>query len=316
MSGGSTNLGNSLENYAPSFDGYAPADFGDADDTRPLPILLDPTGSGSSTPYSTLITNAVARHMHEIKEKTIVPQTAPINFRRKIREFMGQQNDDLTSFLRKPLSQHPTLGSAENFMKTFGKMEFQTNHATLKNILLDASGTNGINIIEEEMKEIGPANLQQLAEQVRWLYEEYKKAGDSILQNEGFLRAKLSALNENYQKILGFVELPVNNDTAELSAAVQKYMEKVFKENDIQPHYTAMIESYRRFAALKEAIQLYRFTDLMDKEPLCSICLTDTVAYTVSPCGHTFCANCCKRQMIQCYSCRGQIRERIKIYFG
>jgi len=35
----------------------------------------------------------------------------------------------------------------------------------------------------------------------------------------------------------------------------------------------------------------------------------------IVPCGHTFCGGCAKKQNTNCYICRGQIRERIKLYF-
>jgi hypothetical protein len=112
------------------------------------------------------------------------------------------------------------------------------------------------------------------------------------------------------------MELPVNDDTTELSTSIQTYLEKIYKENDIEDSYKLFIESYRRFVILKEMMTIHRVTDLLDKEPLCSICMSEAVTHTISPCGHTFCGTCAKRQTVQCYMCRTSIRERIRIYFG
>jgi hypothetical protein len=90
----------------------------------------------------------------------------------------------------------------------------------------------------------------------------------------------------------------------------------IYKENDIEESYKLFIESYRRFVILKEMMTIHRVTDLLDKEPLCSICMSEAVTHTISPCGHTFCGTCAKRQTVQCYMCRTSIRERIRIYFG
>jgi hypothetical protein len=93
-------------------------------------------------------------------------------------------------------------------------------------------------------------------------------------------------------------------------------MKKLMEENAIEKAYTDAVEAYRRFATLKEMIQFFRFTDLQDKEPLCSICLTESVGFAVVPCGHTFCGTCLKRQTLSCYMCRTHIRDRVKLFFG
>jgi hypothetical protein len=305
-----------VDPHSPTFGPYAAADFQDADDTRPAAIQLDPTQTGTLTPYNTLITNAYARQNLEIKEKSSIPQPTNATWRKKFREFMAHKNDDLTAFLRKPLSQHPTLKSAESFMKKFGRSEFNSSHISLQDIVLDASGVSALGFVEEELKKIGPSSNSQIQEQVKWLYDAYRQAGESILRNEGVLKTKLDILDRTYQKVLGFMDLPVNDDTTELSVHIQKYLEKIYTENTLEVEYKAAIESYRRFATLKEMIAVHRFGDMLDKEPLCSICLNEPVTHTVTPCGHTFCQNCCKRQMTQCYMCRTSIRERVRIYFG
>jgi Zinc finger, C3HC4 type (RING finger) len=317
MSGGSTNLGSTLDTYAPIGE-YAPADFGDADDTRPIQILLDPTNTGTTTPYSTLMNNVLQRHTIEVKEKSVAHPVVTLNWRKKLRDFMIQKNEDLTAFLRKPLSQHPTFSQADIFMKRFGRMDFHPTHSGLQTVLLDASGNAAetYNRLQEELLKVGPSKINEVYHQVKWIYDSYREAGEETLRLDGLLKRKLDVLDKIFQKVLGFMELPVNNDTTELSIPIQTYLEKIYKENDIEESYNLFIESYRRFVLLKEMMTIHRVTDLVDKEPLCSICMSEPVTHTISPCGHTFCGTCCKRQTVQCYMCRTSIRERIRIFFG
>ncbi len=296
--------------------GFSPADFGDADDTRPMEIQIDPTGTGSLVPYSTLVNNALAKNLVEIKDKTVTPSPTPANWRRRIREFMQLKNEDLLAFLKKPLDSHSALSRAEVFARKFGRSDFLATHSSLQFTFLDISGSSDISKIEQELKNIGPASPKEILEEVRWLYDMYRVAGDECLNREAQLKLRLDILDRTYQKIIGFCELPVNQDSERVAVAIEDYVKKLFEDNNIEEEYTKTIEAYRRFAALKEIIQLLRFTDLQDKEPLCCICLTESVAFAVTPCGHTFCGTCLKRQSNTCYMCRSSIRDRVKLFFG
>jgi hypothetical protein len=296
--------------------GFSPADFQDADDTRPLEIQMDPTGMGTLVPYSTLVNNALSRHLVEVKEKTTSPSPTPGNWRRRLREFMQLKNDDLVSFLKKPLGSQSALSRAEVFVQKFGRPDFLPTHSSLQYAFLDISGSSDVGKIEQELKAVGPASPKEILDEVRWLYDMYRAAGDECLSREAALKLRLDILDKTYQKIIGFCDLPVNQDSEKVAEAIEGYVKKLYDDNSIEQEYKATIEAYRRFAALKEIIQFLRFTDVQDKEPLCSICLAESVGFVAVPCGHTFCGTCLKRQTNTCYMCRTHIRDRVKIYFG
>lgn len=295
--------------------GFSPADFGDAEDIRPLQIQFDPTGLGLNDPYSTLVSNALQRQTVEIKDKTSNPSPTPVQWRRRLREFMSLKNEDLINTLKKPLGTQSPLGRADLFVSKFGRPDFSATHASLQHIHLDLSGSM-IPKLEQELLAVGPSNAKQIQDQVRWLYDSYRAAGDECLKKEADLKLRLDILDKTYQKIIGFCDLPANEDSEKLAEAVEAYIKKIFTDNAIEEHYAATIEAYRRFAALRELIQTFRFTDLQDKEPLCSICLTESVGFVLAPCGHTYCGTCLKRQTSICYMCRASIRDRVKIFFG
>lgn len=305
-----------LATYSPGLSGYAPADFQDAGETMPPELQLDPTSTGTFVPYSQLVANVSNRQLQEVKEKTTSPATNGNAWRKRIKDFLHTKNEDLLGFLRKPLSGHPTLSQADAFLRKFGSPTFTPTHHSLREIFLDASGVSLVPTIEEELQQIGPSSSVKLTEQVRWLYDRYREAGDQVLKHESLLRVKLELLDKLYQKAFGLLELPANEQTGPFQEAALQYIGFVFKEQEIEPTYNAYIESYRRFVALKEMITTFRFTDHIDKEPLCCICLNEPVSHCVTPCGHTFCSSCVKRQLTTCYMCRSGIKERVRIFFG
>lgn len=305
-----------LATYSPGLSGYAPADFQDAGETMPPEIQLDPTSTGSFVPYSQLVTNVTNRHLQEIKEKTSSPIPNGNAWKKRVKDFMLSKNEDLLGFLRKPLTSHPTLHQADSFMRKFGAPNFTATHHSLRDIFLDASGASALPKIEEELLAIGPAPSNKLAEEVRWLYDRYREAGEQVLKQESRLRLKLDLLDKMYTKAVGLMDLPVNEHSPQFHDAALEYLTTFFKEQKIEVEYTEYIESYRRFCALREMITTFRFVDNVDKEPLCCICLNEPVSHCVSPCGHTFCSSCVKRQLTNCYMCRTGIKERIRIFFG
>lgn len=296
--------------------GFSPADFGDAEDIRPLAVQMDITGTGTLVPYSQLMNNVLQRHTTEIKEKTVTPSPTPANWRRRFREFMNTKNEEIVNTVKKPIGSQSALSRTEVFVQKFGRADFNPVHSSLQYTFLDVSGVSGVRKIEEELKVIGPSSSKEILDQVRWLYDAYRTAGEECIKQENNLKLRLDILDKTYQKVIGFCELPVNEETEKLSQAIEGFLKKTFEEQKIEEDYTKTVEAYRRFAALREMIQFLRFTDLTDKEPLCSICLTESVTFVLVPCGHTLCGTCMKRQVHSCYMCRTNIRDRVKIYFG
>lgn len=49
---------------------------------------------------------------------------------------------------------------------------------------------------------------------------------------------------------------------------------------------------------------------------LCSICIGKNIEYCVIPCGHCFCKGCTNKITDKCHSCRGIIKEKIKIFYN
>lgn len=303
--------------YNVSTDGYAPADFPDANETRPSDTLFDYGVSNTESPVGTCVNNLVSRHLYEIKEKTSGGgATMPSQWKRKINEFVLFKMNDILEFASKPLAKHPVLGPAELLMRKFSRGNFSPSHQSVREIALDASGIDVVAMINAELVKFEPGTLKGYLETTRYLYDKYKEAGEKIIQNDGILQMRLDLFDKVQKRVSALSELQVNEEFAALAAASETYLGRIFEENRIEECYKNLIESYRVFLLLRDILSVRGYIDTLGNEPLCGICFSGSVQYAVSPCGHTFCSTCVKKQMSQCYMCRGQIKDRVKLFFG
>jgi hypothetical protein len=111
------------------------------------------------------------------------------------------------------------------------------------------------------------------------------------------------------------MELQENEATAELVASLEKYLATSFRETDIETSYKNILRLYQRHLYLREALQAFKVAQ-ESHEPMCPICLEESVGTAISPCGHTFCSTCCKKMVNECGMCRGRIRDRLKLFFA
>jgi hypothetical protein len=292
--------------------GYAPADFADADDERPASSYFD--FSPSTTPYTTAMNNVVDRHLYEMKQTVSQPTTSN-QWKRRFREFLITNVNDILEFAAKPLSKHPTLGPAELLLRKFSRGNFSSSHSSLRDIALDVSGVNITIEIEEGLKKFEPT-LKGFQEQSKYLFELFRTSGEDILTHNSILLSRLAVFDKIQARIIALLDGEINEYFQPLAEASEVYLKKLFDDNKIEEAYTKLIEAYRTFFILKDIVSFRRLTDAALDEPLCNICFQEQVQYTLSPCGHTYCLTCIKKQLSQCYICRGAVRERVKLFFG
>jgi ATP-dependent Lon protease len=288
---------------------FASADFPDANEISPSNFIVC-----SDNSYSSAINNAMDKHLNEVKEKTNTNIVIQKSWKKRFREFITTKNSKLLEFLTLKLKLHPVLGPIENFFQKFGKSSINSQQS-LKEIILDSSGVD----ITQEIDALCLSNdfesTQKYVEQTTYLMEQYKLVADKILDQENLLKIKMATLDNLQQKISGIQSLTHNEHYEELMTVTEKYINKIFEENNIENDYNSIIELYRRFYHLRELVKSIRNIELTEKEPLCSICFNEQIQYAIIPCGHTFCTTCIKRHIVNCSVCRGQIRDRVRIYF-
>jgi hypothetical protein len=120
----------------------------------------------------------------------------------------------------------------------------------------------------------------------------------NFLQNIIKIKYKISQMTEKYKILQNEIKdndtIPIN-DKLEIQNTIQSLLNK--------------IASYR---------MIIKDTEHKDDifESMCSICQTDSITHCIIPCGHTYCNTCTKRVIANknCYICRKQIKDKIKLY--
>lgn len=289
---------------------YASADFPDAELARPLDFTY-----GEGVSYSLALTNAVSKHISEMKEKN--NDSVDIIWKKKLREFLVLKNEKLLEFLTTKITNHPVLGKAEHFFQLFGTQHTYFNKNSIYEIVFDTSGTElNKNIINKICLSNEFQSLDKYVEQTQFLLNMYKETVDKIINKELDLSIKLERFDLIYSNLKGLSKLSVNESYNQMMEGVQNYLEKLFEENEFEDIYNEIIDLYRKFLLLREILQVIRKRESVESEPLCTICFNDKVSYAFSPCGHTFCIGCVKKQSHSCSICRTSVKERIKIYFS
>lgn len=297
--------------------GFAPADFADANDNSLAGVVFDIGGNGSQTPYTNAVNGMVNKQLEEVKGKVNNAMNLATTWKRRLRDFMSKKNNDLLDFMKLTVPHHPVMGPAEVLLKKFGNPNVHPNHPSVRDMILDICGGTSIEDVNASLLSVsGQGPLKDYAAHTVVIYDLYKEAGDSALKAQHNLKCKLEKLDRIQGKISGLFEVEPNEKYEPLLEANEAYLQKIFEETNIEDDYKALITAYRRFVALRDVVTMSRSLLLQENEPICSICLEESVAYALNPCGHTFCQTCIRRQVNQCFICRGPVKDKLKLFFG
>jgi len=299
---------------------YAPANFLDAEESRPVAASLEALG-GSQDAIQGIVAMTMTRHLSEaLPQYPPSPSLNSNNWRKRLREMMIRQNETVLQFLMKPLGDHATLGPVEQALRRYAIREDIDNNSikNLKTVLLaDISGSQLIQTeIESSISTKGPSSQLQLRAQVNAMIELYRETGEKLLECENQLKLRLEKMDKVRRRVSTIIELQTNDGTDELVSALEKYLKISFRDMTVEPYYKNLLYLYQKHMALREAITIFKAGSQVVNEPICPICLTESVNHAIVPCGHTFCGTCARRMTMECGVCRGRIRERMKLYFS
>jgi hypothetical protein len=294
--------------------GYSPADFPDADESRPSGSYSMNSGDAIQGVVSLTLT----RYLNETTVPTVSPQVSSSNWRKRLREMMVKQNESFLSFLMKPSKEHPIIGPVQAALNRYS-MKNDIDIASIKTVKMlcaDVSGVADINKeIEECLEKTGKSSLTQMRSQVNSLIEMYKETGERLMDCEQQLRLRLEKMEKIQKRVGTLIELQTNDAIGDLVTAMENYMKISFRDMTIENIYRNLLYLYQKQMLLRDAMQLFKATT-DTYEPTCSICLTDPISFAIVPCGHTFCKACSMKMSVDCGICRGKIRERLKLYIS
>jgi len=298
--------------------GFSPADFDDAEDNRPISAIFDIGGAGSPAPYTTAINGIILKHADEIKQKVAGAIQTPNNWKKRIRSFLNQKNSDLLDFLQLTVSSHPTLGRGETILRRFGNISIRTDHPTIRDLVLDASGADYLSEIGAVLLSIskGENPITDFLTSVSTIFDQYREAGEEALKYEEILKTKMEIFDKFQGKIGALFDLDPTEKFFPLLEASEEYLGSIFEKNQIKETYISFIEAYRKFITLRDIVSMIRTVQSNENEPVCTICIEHPVVYCMNPCGHTYCQSCSQRQAGPCFVCRTPVRDKVKIYFN
>jgi len=182
--------------------------------------------------------------------------------------------------------------------------------SSIRDLTLPASITDATAAIETDLG----IDVATLRDQMRKAIRLYANTAAALSTAEIRLEEKLTSL----ETVVGRMnDLMFMEPTAALDAMIEParvYLDSVLDKISIEDEYKELVEQHKRFVVLKGLTSLTQFQK--QTVPTCVICMTKEVNHAVTPCGHTFCDECCRSQMTSCFICRVQIRDKVRLYFS
>ena len=222
----------------------------------------------------------------------------------------------LFKFLETPITDMQTLSAYNIIMRRFGRADYSIHKTSLRDLTVDLDAKP---VLTDLNTSLG-FPLTQFTSHVGTFLGSLKDVADEISAAETILKTRVTIIekiSEHVQAILSLDNSDRNPTYTNLIAATEAYIAETIRENNLEESYKAVIVGYKKLALLQEAFMGLRVAaGTVATEPVCSVCMTDSIQYTFSPCGHTFCQGCMRKQNSLCFICRQAIREKIRLYFS
>jgi hypothetical protein len=287
---------------------FASASFGEQD-AGSGPV----TASPSLGPMTGAIHNISVRHLHDISVSVPDDRQFLRSWRHNLQDCLRQHNGRIAQFLLADVSGSDAVADVKRrcteVLNKYSNPMWNFASST-RDLCLPSSTTDAAAIIEQELG-IAPATLR---DQMRRAIRLYASTAASLATAELRLEDKLKRLETLVGRVNDLMFLEPSADLENMIEPARAYLDSVLGKISIEEEYRALIEQHKRFAILKPVVTLSTFQK--QAAPTCTICMTKEVGYVVTPCGHTFCEDCCKTQMTSCFICRVQIRDKVRLYFG
>jgi hypothetical protein len=271
--------------------------------------------------YKTTVSNILSKHCSEVKNASeeVIQQVTSVS-KKRLKELIAKHNNDIFSFMGRPDKTPNMIGLAETIFRRYGHdiptLKGAGANTILRDLNLDASMCKVVQSFDESLKQgKGDGGIDDFVKQNRWIYNQYKTIGEDIIRLEGILFQKIDLLDKVNNRLPMITSLAATDALPDLINSFGKYAESVYKSSQIEEYYKELVEAYKKWNICRQIIVPQSYFKNESNIPQCAICLNDSISTAIVPCGHTFCGNCIKKQNTTCYICRGNIKERIKLYF-
>lgn len=145
------------------------------------------------------------------------------------------------------------------------------------------------------------------------LIEEYEKIKTKITKIENLIKEG----NEIYKEIalqtngLPFNSLLQDKDILVLDNKLKDFSNEL--NNKIEDMHGKVKDNATKLSNFKDLIMRCMGDDKIERN-ICNVCVTNKIDTCINPCGHTFCAVCVDKMKSKCGMCRGEIKNKIKMY--
>ncbi len=273
------------------------------------------TTSQTSSPVLTAIHTITGRHLHDIA--TTVPDDRQFlkMWRRQMQECLTQHNARITRFLLADISGNTQLSDTDisrrcaDMLAKYSKSTWSFTSSTRDLALSPPSDT----VNAEIEREIG-MNPSVVRDAVRRTIRLYSNTAKAMCDVEVRLEEKLKRLETVTERVNDIMFLEPTAELEGLAGPTRIYLDSVLSKLSIETEYTELTALFHKFTILKGLVSLTNFQKTA--APTCSICMTKEITQALTPCGHTFCDDCCRLQMTACYICRLQVRDKLRLYFN
>jgi hypothetical protein len=277
------------------------------------PVHVTPTLG----PMTGAIHNISARNLHDIS--TTLPDDRQFlrSWRRQLQDSMTQQSGRIVRFLVNTGSDVSGTSISEleisrrcaDVLHKYSRPTWNFA-SSVRDLMLNTSTAETLTEIEREIG-VSPAALR---ETLKRTIRMYINTAAALSASEVRLEEKLRRLETVIGRINDMLFMEPTPELEALAGPTRAYLDSVLDKISIEADYTELVEHYKKFATLKGLVSLMSFQ--RSPTPTCTICMTKEISHAVTPCGHTFCEDCCRSQMTACYICRVQIRDRLRLFFS
>ena len=271
--------------------------------------------SPSLGPMTGAIHTITTRNLHDIGAAIPDDRKFLRSWRGQLQECINQQNARMIRFLLADASGGADVTHSDVYRRCTEVLtkyskptwNFASSVRDLGLIGLDASGATALDA------ELG-VSVETLREAQRRAVRLSVAAAQKVCAAEARLEEKLRRLETVASRVNDLMFLEPTAELEAMAAPTRAYLDSVLAKIALEDDYRTLMEAYRRFATLRSIVSLSDFQ--RPAAPTCTICMTKEVTQAVTPCGHTFCEDCCRGQMTSCYICRVQIRDKIRLFFS
>lgn len=271
----------------------------------------DDTDMETPIELSTVIRNCLQYYMNEIHE--IVPDARDFLriWRRRLRDILSNEGERYTRFLVRDNDDSNALSRHDRLLRELTSPMANTNSDWLRHNTSRIVNTN--EMITEIERDLG-VSLGAFDTGIRNTVTNYSSTVQEMFEIEKRLENKLEII-EQLHKWIHAMPVDRSEQSVQLQETLIEYIKTVYATQSIESDYKRFCHLFARFTTLRSLLLPLQTSDT-SISPLCTICTAERVTYAMIPCGHTFCNSCCQKQRWNCYICRTNIRERLRIYFS